>query len=182
MFPRLLATHCPPRRAFQRLLILCALSLGIVTSACGGGSAESGEATSGGEETSAVALDPGAPQGSQVTLTFTAATTSEPDAEIPRNAVGVQLADETGATVDVALVELTGTCGAVEAGAGGFASFQCWWAGGGTKLHARSENGELVIYREELDEGMAEDPSQAVTIHRFSLAAGATVTAAAPAP
>lgn len=176
-------SRSPMLRSFHRLLILCALSVGLFTSACGGSTTEGGEATSGGEETSAtVPLDASAPQGSQVTLTFTAAATSEPDAEVPRNAVGVQLADETGATVDVALLELTGTCGDVEPGAGGFASYQCWWAGGGTKLHARSENGELVIYREELDEGMAEDPSQAVAIHRFSLAAGATVTAAAPAP
>lgn len=170
------------RRCFHRLLVAFALCTGLFASACGGGSSEGGEGTSGGEETSAATLDTSAPQGSQLTLAFTATATSEADAETPRNAVGVTLTDETGTTVDVALLELTGTCGDVEPAAGGFASYQCWWAGGGTKLHARTENGELVIYREELEEEVAEDPSEAVAIRRFSLAAGATVTAAPAAP
>lgn len=182
MSRQFIATHRPTRRSFHRLLVAFALCTGLFASACGGGSSEGGEETSGGEAASSVTLDTGAPQGSNVTLIFTSATTSEPDAEIPRNAVGVRLTDETGTTVDVALLELTGTCGDVEPAAGGFASYQCWWAGGGTKLHARAENGELVIYREELEEESPEDPTQAVAIHRFALAAGASVTAAPATP
>ncbi|MBK6808441.1 MAG: hypothetical protein IPG81_05965 [Sandaracinaceae bacterium] len=178
-----LAAHRPTPRSFHRVLIALALCTGLFTSACGGGSTEGGEGTAGGEETSAiqtaeVPLDQSAPQGETVAVLFTAAALTGPDEEIPRNSVGVMLTDETGTTVEVALVDLTGTCGAVEAAAGGFASFQCWWAGGGTKLHARAENGELVIYREELEEESPEDPTEAVAIHRFALAAGANVVAA----
>ena len=173
-----IATH----RSFHRLLVVFALCTGLFASACGGGG-EGSETTSGGEEThDELALDPGAPRGSHVTLTFTSATATAPDEDPPRQRVGIELVDETGNRMDTTIVELTGTCGPVEAAAGGFASFQCWWAGGGTKLHARAENGELVIYREELEEGTAEDPTQAVAIRRFSLAENATLSAAPVAP
>jgi hypothetical protein len=167
------------------LLVLAACDV-LFTTACGAGSTEGAGATSGGEETSAtpnaVPLNMDAPQGQHITALFTLASLTEADAEIPRSTVGVRLTDETGASLEVALVDLTGTCGSVEAASGGFASLQCWWAGGGTKLHARAESGELVIYREELEEGSPEDPNQAVALHRFQLAAGANVMATPPAP
>ena len=177
-----LPAHRSTSRSFHRVLIALALCTGLFTTACGGGSSEGGEGTAGGEaavpEAAEVPLDQSAPQGQTVAVLFTAAALTGPDEEVPRSSVGVMLTDESGTTVEVALVDLTGTCGAVEASAGGIASFQCWWAGGGTKLHARAENGELVIYREELEEESPEDPTEAVAIHRFALAAGANVVAA----
>lgn len=127
---------------------------------------------------STVPLDESAPRGVHVTLTFESAETGEEDP--PGATVSVRLQDETGSDVRVQLVDTIGHCSAVEPAPGGFASFLCWWAGTGVKLHARAEQGELVIYREDVYEEAPEDASRAVPIRRFALTAGAELDSPEP--
>ncbi len=118
--------------------------------------------------------------GKHVAVAITSEQFSPPDADPPKSHVFAVVTDHVGNVTNTAIGDYIGVCAALPVEPDDVVTFQCWWAGSGTKLRGRVSQGNLVILREEVDEHTAPNPLACIEVTRISIPTGIRVEAAPP--
>jgi hypothetical protein len=144
--------------------------------ACGGGATEARRGASPDEGASA-----GGEAGGEVTLAFrTHATEEGPDGLAPRTRIELVVLRPGAEAGEVhPVLEVEGVCHHRGAEQGALLRLACWWAGAGDTLDVVLRGGELVVTRQQEDEGL-EEPLPVEVLRRIPLGEGTRVRALAP--
>jgi hypothetical protein len=144
----------------------------VLAAACGAKNKGDGTAAGTGDGTGTG--DPGVVK--QVILGFGTEPVGMPDADPPKTRVWLTVTDETGAAKSYPMGEVAATCSAEPGGdMGAYGTLRCWYAGGGANFIVVGRGGELILLRQETDEGL-EEPADYEELSRVSVPTGAAVT------